>query len=372
MKTKSKAKIRLNKIPFAPKKIKPIKKIIKLNPSIHQIKHFKHPSTPLIIFSKKFETKVNNKKEIKNDINKTNPFPAIIPKSKPNSEHKKRKQKIVLIKKTNYSNKKQINNKRDILQSNKNLNLNSSKSDTKCDTTLEKNSFLKEKNIKQRNTLILNNIKNSEIRNALEFTFSNDDFIKNNGNINNIGLFSDKSACNKVKKNFSFQKKINCSRILHLKKNVNIKINIKNLDFINPKNDLNMNKHQNNKTNIYNVRKFSKEEKDKIRNKSKEKDNTNIKNISKINKTSKIAKKFINLIPYDKNHKINKKTNINNNDINFSKNIFDISHTVKNKDNHKRVLRLLINNSPKKILKKNKSNPKLFIKHPSLRNLFGT
>ena len=370
MKTKSKAKIRLNKIPFCPKKIKPIKKIIKLNPEIVHIKHYKHPSTPLIFFSKKFETKISNKNEIKNEITKTNPFPAIIPKRKPNSEQKKRQQKIILIKKTNYSNKNQINNKREKQQQlNKNLNLNSSKSDTKCDTTLEKNSFFNEKNIKQRNVMLLNNINNNDNIKTLEFTFSNANFIMNNETMNDVGLLSEKSVCKKNKKNFSFQKKINCSRILNLKKNINI--NIKNSGFINQKIDLSMKKHQNNKTSIYNVRKLVKEEKDKIKIKSKEKDDMNIKNISKINKTSKTAKKFINLIPYDKNHKINKKSTINIT-IKCNKNNFDISHTTKNKDNHKKILRLLINKFPKKILKKNKSNPKLFIKHPSLRNLFGT
>jgi hypothetical protein len=112
--------------------------------------------------------------------------------------------------------------------------------------------------------------------------------------------------------------------------------------------------NQNNNLNENNIRSISKGKKKQI-NKNKDKDKISIKN-----KTSKISNKFKSLIPYDKNH-----ININN-----KKNNIDISHALKDKYNPNKIHKLLISISPKKILKKNKSNPKLFKKHPSLKNFF--
>ena len=97
MKVKSKAKMKKNKIPFCPKKTKPIKKIIKINSNMPLKKHQKHPSTPLIIYPKKSEKKIADIKEFKNDINfnKSNPFHALIPKRRPNSEKKQNKKRII-------------------------------------------------------------------------------------------------------------------------------------------------------------------------------------------------------------------------------------------------------------------------------------
>lgn len=296
---KSKAKLKKNKIPICPRKAKPIKKIIKINLNIPLIKHKKHPSTPLIIYSKKYEKKINDKKEFKNDVNKTNPFHAFIPKRKPNSAKKPRSQKIFIIKKTN--------------KNNKNLNLTNSKLETKCDTTSGLSSVFSDTNIKQDNK-----------KNILEFTFSNIYFLKNNYSTNNNNI-------NLLIKNKS------CSKILNLKNNNSIdKVKF---DYISNKKD-----------NL----KEEKEKKDK--------------NVSKINKSSKIFKKFINLIPYDKRDLIDKKKNINN--IENNKNNIEISHTTKNKDNPNKIHRLLLNISPKKGIKANKVNPKLNIRHPSLKNLF--
>ena len=313
---KSKAKLKKNKIPICPRKAKPIKKIIKINLNIPLIKHKKHPSTPLIIYSKKYEKKINDKKEFKNGVNKTNPFHAFIPKRKPNSAKKPRSQKIFIIKKTN--------------KNNKNLNLTNSKLETKCDTTSGLSSVFSDTNIKQNNK-----------KNILEFTFSNIYFLKNNYSTknNNINLLIKNPLFNINNKNHSDQKKNNksCSKILNLKNNNSIdKVKF---DYISNKKD-----------NL----KEEKEKKDK--------------NVSKINKTSKISKKFINLIPYDKRDLIDKKKNINN--IENNKNNIEISHTTKNKDNPNKIHRLLLNISPKKGIKANKVNPKLNIRHPSLKNLF--
>ena len=317
MKVKSKPKLKKNKIPLCPRKTKPIKKIIKINLNLPLIKHQKHPSTPLIIYSKKIEKKINDKKEFKNVVNKTNPFHALIPKRKPNSAKKSSKQKVFLIKKTN--------------KNNKNINLTNSKLDTKCDTNSGLNSVFSDRNIKQDNK-----------RNNLEFTFSDINFLKNNSTnkINkNIKLLVKNPLFNINYKSHSHQKMKNksYSRIVSLKNNNNIN-NLKTDCISNKKDNL----------------KESKVKKDK--------------NISKINKTSKISKKFINLIPYDKRNLIDKKTNINN--IENDGNNIDIAHTTKNKDNSSNIHRLLMNISPKKSIKTNKSNPKLNIKHPSLKNLF--
>ena len=92
-------------------------------------------------------------------------------------------------------------------------------------------------------------------------------------------------------------------------------------------------------------------------------------------KTPKIAKKYLNLIPVDKKYNLNKKhkliikKNFESNDNNKNLNL-KVSTSAKNKDK-KNLHKLFINqNSNKNIIKTNKSSPKLFLKHPSLKNLF--
>ena len=318
MKTKSGNKIKKNKIPICPKKVKPVINIIKINPQNKLIKHHKHPSTPLIICSKKFETKISDKTKNKNGFNKSNVFQAIILKRKSNSE-KKYRNKIISIK-----------NREKLKQINQDKNIDKSKYDKKCDTTNGINRKMADKNIKQKNII-----------NTLEFTFSNTNFnrSKNDNSINRNT--KNNLHCNKGNINYSYHKKNKNNKIINLKKNNSIK---------------NMKKcfNQNNKLIENNIRSISKRKKEQ-NNKNKDKDNISIKN-----KTSKISNKFKSLIPYDKNH-----TNINN-----KKNNIDISHALKDKYNPNKIHKLLISISPQKILKKNKSNPKLFKKHPSLKNFF--
>lgn len=324
MKVKSIAKMKKNKIPICPKKTKPIKKIIKINNNIPLKKHQKHPSTPLIIYPKKYERKINYKEEFKNDfnINKSNLFHALIPKRKLNSEKKRNRHKVILIKKT----KQEKNNK--ILYS------TNSKLETKCDTNSGVNSVFHDGNIKKENS-----------RNIFEFTFSNIYSLKyNNTNKNeNINSLVKNHLCNRSNKNYSYQKKNGktSNKILELKNNNSIK-NLKFNNTSNKPNNINEEKNIN------------------IKDKKE-------KNLSKINKTSKISKKFISLIPFDKRNLINKKTNFEND----NKNNIDISLTSKNKDKPNQIHRLLLNISPKKCIKINKNNPKINIKHPSLKNLFG-
>ena len=121
-----------------------------------------------------------------------------------------------------------------------------------------------------------------------------------------------------------------------------------------------------------NKRTLSKGEKDKKKNESKDKENKKTKkNNSRknINNTSKIPKKFISLIPHER-QKIKKKFSINTNNEISNKNYNDISNTPKDKDNQNQIHKLLLNISQKTFIRMNKSNPKLFIKHPSLKKFF--
>ena len=355
MKTKSKPKIKKNKIPFCPKKINPIKKIIKINPEIPLIKHYKHPSTPNTLFTKKFELKINNKKEIKNDINKRNPFHAIIPKRNSTSEKKIRNQRVILIKK--YNSQKIVITSNNIKSNNhKNKNLNNSKSETKCDTNSRINSVFSDRNINPKNN-----------KDIFEFTFSNTNFVKNKIKKDEINLNIRNFHINKTNTNYSYHKKNNGNKIINIKKN----IGIKNITVINNKNNLNDKNIRNNKERFINRRNFSKGEKNKSKNTSKDNQNKKIKNNSKrnINKTSKIPKKFISLIPHE-NPKLKKKFSINTNNEMNKRNYNDISSTPKNKNNQNQIHKLLLNISQKEFIRINKSNPKLFIKHPSLKKFF--
>ena len=354
MKAKSKPKIKKNKIPFCPRKINPVKKIIKINPEIPLIKHYKHPSTPMTLLTKKFEIKFNNKNETKKDSMKINPFHAIIPKRN-NSEKKIRNKKVIIIKKPNNSNKIGVNSTKIkyVNNSGKTKNLNNSKSDTKCDTTSGLSSVFSDRNIKQRNN-----------KNISEFTFSNSDFINNKTKKNDINLLIRNTYINKTNAHYSYHKNKNKNRITHLKKNHSFK----NIKCINTQNDLKEKIINNNKAKTINKRSFSKEVKNKNKYKSKDKDNCKKKTNSKINKTSKVNNKFLSLIPFDKNHQLKKKLYINKDSNNKKNN--DNSKYEKNKENIKQIHKLLLNISPKKFIRTNKSNPKLCIKHPSLKNFF--
>ena len=96
--------------------------------------------------------------------------------------------------------------------------------------------------------------------------------------------------------------------------------------------------------------------------------------INKLHRTPKITKKLLNLIPFDKKYNLNKqhKLIINNhfeNDDN--NNNLNINISLSSKNNKKSIHNLFIchiSNQNKE--KKNKSSPKLFLKHPSFKNLF--
>ena len=315
----------------------------------------------MTILSRKFEIKITNKNEIKNDINKRNPFHAIIPKRNSNSEKKFIKQKVILIKKPNNLHKNTIYSNNINGDGCRNKNLNYSKSETKCDTTSGISSVFSDRNIKQKYS-----------KNIFEFTFSDINFVNNKIKNNDFKLQKRNSHKNKTNTNYSYNKKNNKKTIINIKKN----IGIRNIKLINQKNYLNEKNIylKNNKTLYINKGSFSKEEKDKTKNKSKgeenkkKKDNSRV-NINKTNKTSKIPNKFLSLIPHDKNYQKKKKSFIKtNNNINNTKNIYS-NNIPKGKDNNK-IHKLLLNISPKQFKRINKSNPKLFVKHPTLKKFF--
>ena len=337
MKTQSKPKLIKNKIPFCPRKIKPVKKIIRINPEIKLMKNNKNACTPKILLSKKFE--------IKKDIIIKNPFRALILKRNSHSEKKNKNQNIILIKKSNNNYK----------------NLNNSKSETKCDTNIGLSSVFNDANKNQRN------------KNVLEFTFSKNYSFKINNKKNNINLKIKTNEINKTNINFSYHKNNNNLKIWNIKKI----IGMNNIKLINKRNNSNDKNMKINGKKILIKRNFSRVEKEKIKNKNKIKDynNKKKKNNSKINNTCKIFKKFFHLIPYDKKKQIKKKpiyiktnTDINNDFRN--KNKINISNTTKSEDNNNKIYKLLFNIPLKKLKRENKSNPKLLVKHPSLKRFF--
>jgi mannose/fructose/N-acetylgalactosamine-specific phosphotransferase system component IIB len=206
MKTKTKSKIKKNKIPICPKKEKPVKKIIKIIPKNHNIKHFKHPSTPSTIFKIKYDNNINhnnfNNEIMKNDINNKNLFQFFIPKRNIVSEKKpnRKKQKINLI----------INKPNNIDKTEKEFN----------------NIF----NLCNLNIREEENMKNN--KNMLEFTF---------GDIKDIKRIEERKFdvknYNKNRTNYSFHKRNNknnyeSNKISNIKKcnsikNINIKFNSK-------------------------------------------------------------------------------------------------------------------------------------------------
>ena len=197
MKAQSKSKLIKNKIPFCPRKIKPVKKIIRINPEIKLMKNNKNAFTPKILLSKKFE--------IKKDIKIKNPFNALILKRNSHSEKKNKYQNIILIKKSNNDSK----------------NLNNSKSDTKCDSSIGLSSGFNDLNKKQMNN-----------KNIFEFTFSKNYSNESNKKKNEISLHIKNNNINKIDINYSYHKNNNNPKIWNIKKIIGMN-NIKLINSLN-------------------------------------------------------------------------------------------------------------------------------------------
>ena len=419
----NKSKKKKNKIPLCPKKKTHIKKFInKINPLIA---HWRQPSTPSLKISKKLILK-NNFSTIKNISknnkfsdyqnksyysSKKNPFHVFIPRTKSYSENNLKNQKIILIKKINnpekvlfnFKNIKEYNYKKedkyndskckknlvsenitkDREKDSSSLNnshyLNNTKTNTNSNTTIGISQIFSDRKNKEQNNLLFQDLKT--YKNPLEFTFGDVNYFKNhkayetkiNSNKNNyfnITTTSQITLDNKWQ-SLDSNKYINDNNFVMeniIKNFIKPKIKLNNRF----RKEINMGELNNNYNNIKN---YSFEKDNKIR--DMKKIYKIIKpNINKIHKTPKNTKKFLNLIPFDKKYNLNKKHKLiikNNFEyIDNNKNInIKIHISTKNKNNNKNVRRLIINqNSNQNITKKNKSSPKLFLKHPSLKNLF--
>ena len=431
---KNKIKSKKSKIPLCPPKNKPIKKKInKINPLIEILRQ---PSTPSLLSTQKLFfnnniNTINNKKQannnnykstISNNFSKQNLFHAIIPKIKSFSENKLKKQKIILIKKIEKSNKipfdfkniKEYNYKRDekSINLNNDINLNAdyknnikeketlssnnTKANTNSNTTIGMSEIFSDRGYQENNNFSL---ESKFSKNPLEFTFGEPNFFKNNiyletkKNLIRTNTFQMKTISNN---NNNFES-IDTISYNNNDKRTFLKNIIKNIKYAKSKikenNKILKGKNiENNKIKFKNnIKSYSYEKGAKLKEKNRiskyivfpkwpkinndENNNTIKTNKNAKNKTPKIEKKCINLIPVDKKYNLNKKHKLiikkkfeNTDDI---KNMnLKISNSTKNKDK-KSIHKLFVSqNSNKNIIKTNKSSPKLFLKHPSLKNLF--
>lgn len=435
---KNKSKTKKYNIPLYPSKIKPIKK--RINKKKNIIGNWRQPSTPSLINTKiynlnnNFNILNNNKNnkysENKDTLNK-NIFHFFIPRSKSYSENNLKKQKIVLIKKINNSEKVPFNfknikeynyKKKEINNDNYNINspylnnkniikdkdtislnnshyMNNTKANTISNTTLGISQKFSDRVLKEENNAQIKDLKIS--KNPLEFTFGENNFFQNHINktdsiknpIFNMTFESQSSINNNINKYQSLN--INKS---NSGKNIFMENLIKNMKLNRQKMNLNkqFGKEKNKEKENYNstnIKSYSFERDKIIKEKNrlskfiifpnrpkptKAKIINNKKGCDEKHKTPKNPKKFLNLIPIDEKYNLNKKNkliiknHLDNND--NHKNInFKLSISTKNKTNKKILHKVFISqnlNSSKYMKKQNKSSPKLFLKHPSFKDLF--
>jgi hypothetical protein len=370
-------------------------------------------------------SKSKDNKSLQNNSSKQNLFHAFIPKSKSNTEVKLKKQKITLIKKINkskfipfnFKNIKEFNYKKDIkdhnfdINNNKNEyknginekdtlssynshNMNNTKANTNSNTTIGMSQLYSDRYSKDNNNKIM-----QELNNPMEFTFGNLNYFQTQNNKETKTTLISSNTLNmpfiSIDNNKHFQSLDNNDSA---NKNMFMKNLIKNIKLINSKMKINNNKNNSEKSNDNNINnknynniKSYSIEKDYYKKKEKKRINKILTlpiwpkaNIDKkdfqmscneFHKSQKLSKKGSDLIPFDKKY-INKKHKLiikkqydseKNNRINNIR----VCISTKNKDNKKHLHKLFIKqNSAKCLTKKNKSSPKLFLKHPSLKNLF--
>ena len=436
---KNKSKTKKNNIPLCPSKIKPIKKRInKIKP---QIGHWRQPSTPSQINTKIFNLNNNlnilsnkkyNKYSDNKDESKQNIFHFFIPRSKSYSENNLKKQKIILIKKINYSekvpfnfknikeynykkgeiinniqnnifNSPDINNKniikdkdKDTISLNNSHYMNNTKANTISNTTIGISQNFSDRILKEENN---SKIKDEKIsKNPLEFTFGEINFFQNHitktKSIKNPYFNMTSASQSSIDNNTNKIQNININKC-NSRKNIFMENIIKNMKLNRQKIILNnqFGKNKNNdETNYYftNIKSYSNEKDMKIKEKNiiskfisfpkvrKTKILDIKESLDEKHKTPKNPKKFLNLIPVDKKYNLNKKNkliiknHLDNNDNNKNINL-KMSISIKNKVKKNNLHKVFINqnsNSNKHVRNNNKSNPKLFLKHPSFKDLF--
>ena len=299
---------------------------------------------------------------------------------------------------------KNIKNKeKDTLSPNNSHYMNNINTNANSNTTIGMSQILSDRYVKDES----NNKIFGESKNPFEFTFGDINFWQNQvhyetkTSLNRNNSFKIKSEAKQTYDNNNSKNIEKNNSSLNIKKNILIKNIIKNIKQIHPKillNNKNIKEKNKEITFIkYNHVKSHSIDKDcKIKDKNKishklmtftkwpknfnrqkvnniDKNKNNMKiNFNDLNKSPNISKKLINLIPVDKKHNLNKRNKgIVKNHLDKINENNRVSISTKNKDNKKNVHKLFINqNSDKIIPKTNKSTPKLFLKHPSLNNLF--
>lgn len=303
-----------------------------------------------------------------------------------------------------YEENKNIQNKeKDTLSSNNSHYMNNINTNANSNTTIGMSQVLSDRFTKEEN----NNKIFGESKNPLEFTFGDINFLQSQihyetkTSLNRNNSFKIKSGTKQINDSNNSKNTEKNNSNLNIKKNILIKNIIKNIKQIHPKillNNKNIKEKNKDITFIkYNHVKSHSIDKDsnlkdknkishklmtftkwpkifnhqKVNNIEKNKNNMKI-NYNDLSKSPNIPKKLINLIPVDKKHNLNKKNKGNvKNHLDKINDNNRVAISTKNKDNKKNIHKLFINQSSSKIIPKtNKSTPKLFLKHPSLKNLF--
>ena len=266
--------------------------------------------------------------------------------------------------------------------------MNNTKANTNSNTTIGISPIFSDRNLREENNKIIQIPKNN--KNPLEFTFGDTNFFQNqiqnekrNALIKNKSFDITSLSQLSIDNNKSIEPNQNYDKTI-LTKNI-----INNMKIIKQKIRINNKKRKESNIENLNYKKFKS---CSIDNNIKEKKiiskyttlhkwpklnkSKNIINVEEIHKTPKISKKFLNLIPVDKKYNLNKKYKIiiknQFENLNNKRNIdLRLPISTKNKENKSNSYKLLISqNSNSSLTKSNKSSPKLFLKHPSLKNLF--
>ena len=421
---KNNSKSKKSKIPLCPTKNILIKKNI--NKIIPFLNHWRQPSTPSSISSKNIKinnsfsiidnNKYINNKNLSNSSLKRSPFHAFIPRNKSHSENNIKKQKIILIKKINTGDKlsfnfnnikeyiikkKEKNNDRNINKKekdNSDLNnshgMNNTKANTNSNTTIGISPIFSDRNLKEENNKLNQIPKNS--RNPLEFTFGDNNFFQNQIQYDTKTLIKNNSfdvatiSQLSIDKNNIFQS-VNGNKYNYDKNNLT-KNTINNIRVIKQKIIINNKKRKEKNSdslnyNYKNFKSFSIEKDNKIKNNNNNRISksitfhnwpklnyhNNINNFEEFHKTPKISKQILNLIPVDKKYNLSKKYKLiikNQFENNKRNSDFMLNISTKNKENKNNSYKFFNQYSNSTLTKTNKSSPKLFLKHPSLKNLF--
>ena len=271
--------------------------------------------------------------------------------------------------------------------------MNNTKANTNSNTTIGISPIFSDRNLKEENNKLNQISKNS--RNPLEFTFGDNNFFQNQIQYDTKTLIKNNSfdvatiSQLSIDKNNIFQS-VNGNKYNYDKNNLT-KNTINNIRVIKQKIIINNKKRKEKNSdslnyNYKNFKSFSIEKDNKIKNNNnrisksitfhnwpKLNYHNNINNIEEFHKTPKISKQILKLIPVDKKYNLSKKYKLiikNQFENNKRNSDFMLNISTKNKENKNNSYKFFNQYSNSTLTKTNKSSPKLFLKHPSLKNLF--